>query len=202
MSEEANADAGAGDKAEAAPNEPAKVVSYDEFSKVVGQRQDLKGKLRDQAAQLAEYQAREKEAQEAAIRSQGENEKIIAERDKALAATTSELEQLKWGIKFNNTVAAVSAKTGLDHVMAEALLLRERQVSGTEVALEEISDDAVTGLAKALRASAPALFQAKGVGGSPTTPGLNMGNKAEGEGDAKRARIRALARDLSYKKPE
>lgn len=202
MSEEANADAGAGEQPEAAPNEAPKVVAYDEFTKVVGQRQDLKGKLRDQAAQLAEYQAREKEAADDKLREQGEYQKLLEQERAEKLDFKQKYEQRLYNEKFNSTVAAVSAKTGLDRVMTEALLLREKQVSGTEVALDELSDDSVTELAKALKLSAPSMFTTKGVGGSPTTPGLNMENKAEGEGDVKKARVRALARELSYQKPK
>ena len=202
MSEEANADAGAGEQPGGETPEAPKTVSHEAFTGVVEQRQKLKSTVRDQAAKLAEYEAREKEAQEAALRSQGENEKIIAARDEALQATAAELQQLKWGIKFKDTVAAVSAKTGLDHVLTEALLLREQQVSGTEVALDELTDDSVLGLAKALKSSAPHMFATKGVGGSPSIPGLNVGNKAEGEMDSAKARVRALAKGLSYQKPQ
>lgn len=197
MSEEANADAGAGAQPEAAPKETPKTVSHEAFTGVVEQRQALKGTVREQAAQLAEYQARETEAKEAAQRAQGDNEKIIAARDQALADLTAKHEALQWGIKFKDTVAAVSAKTGLDHVLTEALLLRERQVSGTEVALDELSDDSVLGLAKALKSSAPHMFETKGVGGSPSIPGLNVGNKAAGEAGEPGAKYAALAKSLS-----
>lgn len=175
------------------------MVPRSELQKAIDKRQAAKGEAAELRAKVAEYEAEKKEAQEAQIRAQGENEKIIAERDKALAAALGELEQMKWQGRFSNTVAAVSAKTGLDPVLTEALLLREKQVSGADVALGEITDDGVTSLAKALKLSAPQLFQTKGVGGSPGVPGLNGANKDAGEDAANpaEARVRAIAKELS-----
>ncbi len=157
------------------------VVPKSEFAKVIGQRQDLKAKLRDYEAKLAEREAAEREAQEAALRAQGENEKIIEARDKRIA----ELEALEAKRvrkeRFSLTASAVSAKAGLPVQIIEGLLLREEQVSGADVALDEVTDEAVTDLAKRLREAVPSLFETNGKGGSPNVPGLNMGNKARGE---------------------
>ncbi len=175
------------------------MVPRSELKRAIDKRQAAKSEAAELRARLAEFEASQKEAEEAQIRAQGENEKIIAERDKALAAALGELEQMKWQGRFSNTVAAVSAKTGLDPVLTEALLLRERQVSGADVALGELTDDGVTDLAKALKLSAPQLFQTKGVGGSPGVPGLNGANKDAGEDSTNpaEAKVRALAKSLS-----
>lgn len=172
------------------------MVPKSEFTKVIGQRQDLKAKIREYEARFAQEESAKAEAQEAALRQQGENEKIIAARDEQLASVTAELEQLKWGQRFKNTAAAVSAKAGIDQGLAEALLLREKHVSGADVALEELSDEVVTELAKTLRSSNPSLFQTSGKGGSPSVPGLNEANKAPGEAGG-RGKYFAMGQQMS-----
>ena len=177
-------------------------VSKSELLRVIDQRQSLKSKLREYEVKFAEIEAAKQEAEEARMREAGEHEKIIASRDAKLSETQEELEQLRWGIRFNQTVAAVSTKAGVEPALVEALLLREQRASGMDVALEDLTDSAVTDLAKALHRAAPSLFETKGKGGSPSTPGLNMANKKAGEEtmDAEKARIVALAQQFSFNK--
>jgi hypothetical protein len=172
------------------------VVSKSEFSKVVGQRQELKSKFRDALAKLEEYEAREKEREDTEKRRQGQFEELLQAEQAEKAEISKELERLKWGQRFNETVKAVAGKAGLDIAVTEGLLLREQQVSGADVAPEEVSDDVVAGLIKQIKSAAPALFEPRGVGGSPGAPGLNMANKKEGEASG-RGKYYAMAQRLS-----
>jgi len=184
------------------------MVPKSELTSVIGQRQAEKAKRREaektaaeMAAKLAEYEARDKEREEAEMRRRGEFEKLLDAERKSKAEVSAQLEKVLWDQRFQNTVSAVSTKAGIDPALTEGLLLRMQHVSGAEVALEEIDDEKVTGLAKALRGAAPSLFETKGKGGSPSVPGLNMANKDTGEGtlDADKARVMALAKSLSPK---
>lgn len=183
------------------------MVPKSELTSVIGQRQAEKAKRRaaeqsaaEMAAKLAEYEARDQEREEEEMRKRGEFEKLLEAERKSKADISAQLEKVLWTQRFNNTVAAVSTKAGIDPTLTEGLLLRMQHVSGADVALEEIDDEKVTDLAKALRSAAPSLFQTDGKGGSPRAPGLNMGNKAAGEdlaGGADKARVEAIARGLS-----
>lgn len=190
--------------------EDNELVPRSELARVIDQRQKTKGKLREveasaaqMAAKLAEYEAKDREREEEEMRKRGEFEKLLnAERD-SKAQLEKQLQQVVWDQKFAATVAAVSAKAGIDPAVAEGLLLRHQRVSGTDVALEEIDDESVTGLAKALKGAAPGLFATVGKGGSPSTPGLNMANKRAGEEesilDSEKARVINLAKQYSHK---
>lgn len=185
-----------------------KFVPREELLSAIEQRQKFKGRLREaeasnaeMAAKLAEYASKDREREEEEMRKRGEFEKLLKAEQESKAEIASKLEQVLWDQKFSATVAAVSAKTGHDPALVEGLLLRHQRVSGADVALEEIDDEGVTGLAKALKSAAPSLFAAKGKGGSPSTPGLNMANKKAGEDetlDAEKARVIALAKSHSY----
>lgn len=184
------------------------LVPRAELTQVIDQRQKFKGKLREveasnakMAAKLAEYEAKDREREEEEMRKRGEFEKLLKAEQESKAELASQLEQVLWDQKFSATVAAVSTKLGGDPAVVEGLLLRHQRVSGTDVALGEIDDESVTGLAKALKSAAPSMFSPNGKGGSPSTPGLNMGNKKTGEDetlDSEKARVIALAKSHSY----
>lgn len=175
------------------------VVPKSELSKVISQRQELKAKTREYEAKLAEYEARDKEREEEEMRKRGEFEKLLEAERAQRTQLEQQIHERNRRDRFSATVTAVAAKAGIDPVVTEGLLLREGQISGTDVAPEELTDDVVVGLAKALRKSAPHLFAADGKGGSPRIPGLNMANKQPGEdpdSPAKR-RVKELAKALS-----
>lgn len=185
------------------------MVPKSELTSVIGQRQAEKSKRRDAEhalaeaqARLAEFEARDKEREEEEMRKRGEFEKLLEQERASKAEVSAQLEKVLWDQRFQNTVSAVSAKAGIDPALVEGQLLRMQHVSGADVALEQIDDEKVTGLAKALRGAAPSLFETKGKGGSPSTPGLNMANKKAGEEtmDAEKARIVALAQQFSFNK--
>lgn len=162
---------------------------------IAKQRKELK-------AQIREFKRKEREAQEAALREQGKNEEIITARNERIAELEAMVAKREREDRFSLTASAVAAKAGLPLEVAEGLLLREERVSGTDVALEEVTDEAVTDLAKQLRKAAPALFGTNGKGGSPNVPGLNKGNKDAGEDDptANKWTARARARSAHNRK--
>lgn len=182
------------------------MVPRSELKSVIEQRQAEKAKRRetDRAlaeaqARLAEFEAKDREREEEEMRKRGEFEKLLEAERVSKAELAKQLEAERWDRKFQSTVSAVSAKAGIAPELVEGLLLRQQRVSGADVALEEITDETVTGLAKTLKSVAPSLFEAAGKGGSPSVPGMNMANKNAGEGvmDAEKARVIALAKQHS-----
>ena len=185
------------------------MVPKTELTSVIAQRQQEKSKRRDAErsaaelqAQLAQYEAKEREREEDAMRKRGEFEKLLQAEKASKAEVAAQLKTVLWDQRFKNTVSAVSAKAGIAPSLVEGLLLREKHVGGADVAPEDLTDEMVTVLAKSLRSAAPSLFETQGQGGSPNTPGLNMGNKKPGEEtmDAEKARIVALAKAHSHKR--
>lgn len=152
-------DGGSGDSEEMVPKR--------HLDDIHQQRKKLKEKIREKDAIISGYEAKKAEAEEAAIRAQGENEKIIAARDEELAGVRAELEQMKWGQRFSATTSAVANASGQDADVVKGLLLLEKQERGTDVAPEELSDDGVAEFVDMLRKRAPSLFQTQGVGGTP-----------------------------------
>lgn len=155
---------------------------------IARQRKELKEKIKERDAKIAGYEAKKAEAEEAAIRAQGENEKIIAARDEELAGVRAELEQMKWGQRFSVTTNAVAAASGQDADVVKGLLLLEKQERGTDVAPEELSDDGVAEFVDMLRKRAPSLFQTQGVGG---TPGAATGDGGTSETQQRAQRMGA-----------
>lgn len=190
MENEVTPDAGAAEPEgtqDAAPD----VVSKAEFQKVVEQRQAEKAKRRDLTAKLAEYEAREKEAEDAKLREQGEFQKLLeAEKGKSAGLEQQIANMLREQRSALAIDAVISKIEGADRNMVHGLmLLQEKQ--GVDIAPEEVSTDFVDAMVGRLKEASPSLFQPKGIGGTPGVPGSE--HKLTGD----KARVKRLAKKYS-----
>ncbi len=167
------------------------VVARAEFNKVIGQRQDLKAKLRDATAKLSEFEASQKEAADAKLREQGEFQKLLEAEKKKSADLESAIAGMVKEQRSTLAIDAVTAKLdGVDRSMVHALmLLQEKQ--GVDIAPEDVSTDFVDAMVGRLKQSAPSLFQPKGIGGTPGVPGAETPEVGD------KARVKRLAKKYS-----
>ncbi len=188
--QEVTTDAGAA-QPEGTKDAASDVVPRSEFNNVVAQRQTEKQKRRELTAQLDEYKAREKEAEDAKLREQGEFQKLLEAEQSKSSSLEQKIASMLREQRSTMAVDAVSSQLeGVDRSMVHALmLLQEKQ--GVDIAPEEVSTDFVDTMVGHIKKAAPQLFQPKGIGGTPGVPGTE--DKATGD----KARVKRLAQKYS-----
>lgn len=185
------------------------------LERAIRERDAAKAKLRereDKAAENAELKARLAEyeaAKEAAaiedekkrndFSAQAERlKKEIEAREKRAAEAEAKLAAREKRDRESALVDAVAGKAGVSRPIVMGLL-RVAAESGFDNAPAELDDDMVADAIKKLRELEPELIKPRN-GGSAGSPGVNLKNKPAGEDpteDAKRAKARKAAEDLS-----
>lgn len=147
-------------------------VPKSELQKAIAKRQALKAQNAELTAKLAEYEAKEREAEQKRLRDAedwGELEKqLSAERD----AARTELESFRSKIRRSALLDAVAKATGKEAARADLeILMLGVEARGTHKDLdwapEDLNEKAIDRVVRTLKKEVPAFFATQARGGTP-----------------------------------
>ncbi len=151
-------------------------VPKSELQKAIAKRQQLKQQLSETTAKLAEYEAKEKEAEKSRLKAAEDwdslEKQLTAERD----AIRSELEGERRAIRRKSALDAVAKATGREAARSELeILMLGVEASGKykdlDWAPEELSDRAVDKIVRTMKKEAAGFFAKQAHGGTPGAVG-------------------------------